>query len=295
VAVRGITPLPGSGGGAPVDATYVVVSLDPTLTNERVLTAGTNITIVDGGANGPLTINASGGAGSTGPQGPPGQDGTDGEDGTPGPLGKDGTAGTAGVAGAAGIPLAGEDGMDGDVGPPGPTGATGATGAAGSGTQGPPGPPGEDGQDGEIGPPGPVGAAGSSGSGGIKGSGVATLDFGAFPGASDASVAVTGITTILANSSVVAQISPAATADHTADEHWAESLEVCAGNIVVGTGFTIYGKNTSALFEPLLPISGNKNITLAGGLVNSPSYLNQCAGGIGTLLYGKFNISWMVN
>ena len=48
-----------SGSGAPINAEYVVMALDPTLTQERVLTAGTNITIVDGGANGPVTINAT--------------------------------------------------------------------------------------------------------------------------------------------------------------------------------------------------------------------------------------------
>ena len=53
----------GGGGGAPDNAEYVVLSLDATLTNERVLTAGSGISIVDGGANGPVTINAtSGGA-----------------------------------------------------------------------------------------------------------------------------------------------------------------------------------------------------------------------------------------
>lgn len=48
-----------SGSGAPIDATYVVMSANATLTNERVLTAGSGITIVDGGANGPVTINAT--------------------------------------------------------------------------------------------------------------------------------------------------------------------------------------------------------------------------------------------
>lgn len=48
----------GGGGGAPVNATYVVMSLDGTLTQERVLTQGTGgITIVDSGANAPVTIN----------------------------------------------------------------------------------------------------------------------------------------------------------------------------------------------------------------------------------------------
>ncbi len=47
----------GGGGGAPTNAEYVVMSLDATLTDERVLTAGTGITIVDGGAGGNVTIN----------------------------------------------------------------------------------------------------------------------------------------------------------------------------------------------------------------------------------------------
>jgi hypothetical protein len=46
----------GGGGGAPTDAEYVVMSLNGTLTNERVLTAGTGINITDGGAGGNVTI-----------------------------------------------------------------------------------------------------------------------------------------------------------------------------------------------------------------------------------------------
>lgn len=70
---------------------------------------------------------------------------------------------------------------------------------------------------------------------------IALLDFGAFPGKSDASIAITGQTTILAGSLAEAWLVPVATADHTADEHLVEELEVYAGNIVAGTGFTIYG------------------------------------------------------
>ena len=46
----------GSGGGAPTDASYVVIDLDGTLTDERKLTAGTNVSITDAGANGNVTI-----------------------------------------------------------------------------------------------------------------------------------------------------------------------------------------------------------------------------------------------
>lgn len=91
------------------------------------------------------------------------------------------------------------------------------------------------------------------------GQGNAVLDFGAFPGTSDTLLAITGQTEILATSVVQVQITAEASADHTADEHWAESLAVTAGNIIAGTGFTIYLKYT--------------------GLGN-------------TLAYGKFNVNW---
>lgn len=57
---------PAGGGSAPANATYLTLSLDGTLTSERVLTAGTNITFTDTGANGTLTINSTGGGGITG-------------------------------------------------------------------------------------------------------------------------------------------------------------------------------------------------------------------------------------
>lgn len=49
--------------GAPTDATYVVLSANGTLTQERVLTAGANITLTDAGPGGALTIAATGGGG----------------------------------------------------------------------------------------------------------------------------------------------------------------------------------------------------------------------------------------
>ncbi|MEM4227516.1 MAG: hypothetical protein QW793_05000, partial [Candidatus Caldarchaeum sp.] len=44
-------------GGAPVDASYVVLGLNATLTNERVLAVGSSLTLTDGGANGNVTLN----------------------------------------------------------------------------------------------------------------------------------------------------------------------------------------------------------------------------------------------
>jgi len=48
----------GGGSAAPTDAEYVVMALNGTLTNERKLTAGSRISITDGGAGGNVTIAA---------------------------------------------------------------------------------------------------------------------------------------------------------------------------------------------------------------------------------------------
>lgn len=71
--------------------------------------------------------------------------------------------------------------------------------------------------------------------------GTTIVDFGAAYN-NDTSVAVTGQAGILAGSLVEAWIWPVATTDHSVDEHVMASvmLDVEAGNIVAGTGFTIY-------------------------------------------------------
>lgn len=46
----------GGGGGAPVDPTYLTLTTNGTLTNERVLTAGLGLTSTDGGAGSALTL-----------------------------------------------------------------------------------------------------------------------------------------------------------------------------------------------------------------------------------------------
>lgn len=96
--------------------------------------------------------------------------------------------------------------------------------------------------------------------------GTILLDFGAFPGKSDASVAVTGQAAIAADSKIEAWIMPAATVEHSADEHLVETLKVIAGNIVAGTGFTIYGFNHSQIVNPK---------------------------GTTPMIYGRWNIGWV--
>jgi hypothetical protein len=47
----------GGGGGAPTNAQYLTLATDPTLTDERVLTPGTNVKAVDAGAGASLTLS----------------------------------------------------------------------------------------------------------------------------------------------------------------------------------------------------------------------------------------------
>lgn len=119
--------------------------------------------------------------------------------------------------------------------------------------------------------------------------GTATLDFGSFPGKSDASVDVTGQTDILAGSFVQAWLYPTATADHTADEHLVEGIRIVAGNIVPGVGFTIYGINTSEIAEPLQS-PGVATFRSAASTVYG--YAAPSVGGTGTLIYGTWTVKW---
>jgi hypothetical protein len=110
--------------------------------------------------------------------------------------------------------------------------------------------------------------------------GTTIINFGSFPGASDATVTVTGQTPITAGALVEAWIMPAATADHSADEHMVETIAVVAGNVVAGVGFTIYGINIGTLNEfPLGWLSSGQQMMAIG------------AGG-GMRLYGQWTVAW---
>ncbi len=133
---------------------------------------------------------------------------------------------------------------------------------------------------------------GGGGGGSSFTTGETTLDFGAFPGSSDASIIITGQTGILSTSYIEAWLFPKDTADHLADEHIYENIKVVACNIVAGTGFTIYAVNTNQINEPILEDYGVSVSTLAGSILKPSSFQTHKSGGKGTLIYGLWTIRW---
>jgi hypothetical protein len=70
--------------------------------------------------------------------------------------------------------------------------------------------------------------------------GTGTLAFGAAPGGSYLEVVVTGQTGILTSSHVEAFMQADTTADHNEVEHAIVPIQLRAGTIVAGVGFTVY-------------------------------------------------------
>ncbi len=77
--------------------------------------------------------------------------------------------------------------------------------------------------------------------------GTATVDFGAMPGSSQATVAVTGQAAFTSGNSAEAWMMGDSTADHNSDEHKMVPLTLRIGDYVTGTGFTIYATYDGAL------------------------------------------------
>ena len=94
----------------------------------------------------------------------------------------------------------------------------------------------------------------STSSPGTTNSGTTTVDFGS-TGSTDVTTNVTGQTGILTTSSVSTVILVKSSSNHTADEHWVENPNVAVGNIVAGTGFTIYASTNN------FPLVGIFNIS----------------------------------
>jgi len=132
--------------------------------------------------------------------------------------------------------------------------------------------------------------------------GKTTIDFGAFPGKADASVAVTGQTGILTATSLVEAWlfpqdtgTPGTATFHTADEHLAVAMRVQAGQIVDGVGFTIKAFCTDEKPEPVVPTRGARNATLLGGLTVAQGFQRPRQGGKGPRLWGVWTVAWVWN
>jgi len=110
--------------------------------------------------------------------------------------------------------------------------------------------------------------------------GTDTIDFGAFPGKSDTFKDI-AVASVLTTSLVEAWIRPAATADHTADEHMVETLKVFGVCTVNGT-IRIYGFNTSEINEPT-PTVLNRN------------RLDPSMKAVGTRIWGLWTVAWVWN
>ena len=82
------------------------------------------------------------------------------------------------------------------------------------------------------------------------GQGTATIDFGAWPGSNEASVAVTGQAAILATSKAEAYVmADDTTSDHTASDHryFAALAAMSCGTPTLATGFTIHARSTEKI------------------------------------------------
>ncbi len=75
--------------------------------------------------------------------------------------------------------------------------------------------------------------------------GTAVIDFGAFPGSNEATVAITGQTAITALSDVEAYFMAEATGNHTATDHAyaAKLISLTADIPTAGTGFNILARS----------------------------------------------------
>src|SRR5215475_11349806 len=100
----------------------------------------------------------------------------------------------------------------------------------------------------------------------MPGQGTTLVDFGAFPGAPQTSVAVTGQSGIKTTSLVECWVFPAATADHSVDEHIYDPprVTVSSTSIVANTGFTITAVPSGVNIDGGVPLTyGKWNVAYA--------------------------------
>lgn len=133
----------------------------------------------------------------------------------------------------------------------------------------------------------------------MSGSGITTINFGAFPGTSHATVAVTGQTSILSVSLVEAWIFPAATADHSSDEHvvLASQVQIVAAEVVAGVGFTIHAIARFQPSEPLTQIGADRNhrsnLAAVANNNNRPELFPSVGGRATDRVWGLVQVAWV--
>src|SRR5262245_12320257 len=118
--------------------------------------------------------------------------------------------------------------------------------------------------------------------------GSTTVNFGSFPGASDTSTTITGQGSIGSGSLLEAWVLPIATADHSVDEHIVDPPMATAGNIVAGTGFTLYAAARDGIPVP-------DAVPVFTGQGTNAQVFNQEHGRKAPMPYGLWTVGWAWN
>ena len=118
--------------------------------------------------------------------------------------------------------------------------------------------------------------------------GTATLNFGSFPGTSHATVDVVAAG-VVATSLIEAWLLPIATAEHTADEHMAETLRVSAAYVSDGN-FRVHGFNTNQIVTPpTAPSQKVGEMIKSQGDRGAPLSFERP---VQPMIYGTWTIAW---
>ena len=112
----------------------------------------------------------------------------------------------------------------------------------------------------------------------MAGSGSTTVDFGAFPGCSEASVDVSGQSGLISSSLVEAWLLPIATGDHGVDDHVAES----EGMGVIGR-YKVDGTLTITAYARQRPQLADRIFT--GSREDSSQTI--------PILFGQYTVGWV--
>jgi hypothetical protein len=118
--------------------------------------------------------------------------------------------------------------------------------------------------------------------------GTASLDFGAFPGSSVASVDVAAAG-VISTSAIEAWIRPEATADHTDADHVAAPMQV-VGTYLSDGNIRIFGVNTNDVIPPLEPQPLARSSPTSAVLPKS-----QLARQNSPMFVGLFKVNWVWN